>query len=57
LKYTRIDDNHPMLLFNTTENAATFGGRYMAPGAYTFTARPDNFAYKEKKLDFNVIQC
>ena len=57
LKYTRIDDNHPMLLFNTTVNAATYGGRYLSPGAYSFTTRPDNFAYKEKKLDFTVIAC
>ena len=57
LKYTRIDDNHPMLLFNTTVNAATYGGQYLSPGAYSFTARPDNFAYKEKKLNFTVIAC
>ena len=57
LKYTRIDDNHPMLLYNTTVNAATYGGKYLSPGNYTFTARPDDFAYKEKKLDFTVIAC
>jgi hypothetical protein len=55
--YTRIDSGHPMLLFDTAANAATFGGRYLTPGAYSITARPDSFAYKEKKINFTVIAC
>lgn len=56
-RYTRIDDNHPMLLVNTTTSASTFGGMYLSPGSYSLITRPDNFAYKEKKLDFTVIAC
>lgn len=56
-KYSSIDDTPPMLLFNTTIYASTYGGQYLTPGSYSMTARPDNFAEKEKKLSFTVIAC
>ena len=56
-KYDRIDDNHPMLLFNTSVYGSTFGGRYLQPGSYQISARPDNFLHKEKLLDFKVVAC
>ena len=55
--YNRIDDNHPMLLFNTSTFASTYGGRYLQPGWYRVSATPDNFAHKQKSLDFEVIRC
>jgi hypothetical protein len=57
MKYERIDDRHPMYLFNTTTYASTHGGRYLLPGSYTLTATPDQFRSKQKTLRFNVIKC
>jgi hypothetical protein len=57
VSYSRVDNDDPMLLFRTDENRATYGGRYLAPGLYSMTARPDNFAYKEKQLQIRVIAC
>jgi hypothetical protein len=56
-KYTRIDTNHPMILFNTTVHASTYGGRFLTPGSYKLWATPDNYDYKQKTLDFTVIAC
>jgi hypothetical protein len=55
--YTRTDDGHPMIIFNSTENWSTFGGRFLTPGAYFVSAIPDNFPAKRKTLSFNVISC
>ena len=57
MKYERIDDQHPMYLFNSTTYASTKGGRYLLPGSYTLTATPDQFRSKKKTLRFNVIKC
>jgi hypothetical protein len=57
VSYSRVDNGHPMLLFDTWVNRATFGGKYLSPGLYTVRARPDNFAYKDKQLQFRVIAC
>ena len=57
MKYGRIDEERPMFLFNVSVNAATYGGRYLVPGSYTMTVTPDQFRYKQKTLQFNVIHC
>jgi hypothetical protein len=57
LAYSRNDNGHPMLLFNTSEYFSTFGGRYLAPGWYTMTARPDGFIDKQKQMRFRVNAC
>lgn len=57
MKYERIDDRHPMYLFDTTIYANTKGGRYLLPGSYTLTATPDRFRSKQRTLRFNVITC
>lgn len=55
--YTRTDSGHPMGLFSSLENVATFGGKYLSPGTYNVTATPDGFDYKTKSLTFNVVRC
>ena len=57
-QYTRADTGHPMLLFETaTATTANFGGQHLTPGEYHITARPDDYAYKERYVDFTVIAC
>ena len=55
--HKNIDNSLPMMLFNTTAQQSTFGGRSLLPGSYRITAIPDNFAYKQKTLDFKVVTC
>jgi hypothetical protein len=56
-KYDRVHITRPSLLFNITGVPATYGGRYLSTGKYSLSATPDNFANKQKKLDFTVITC
>jgi hypothetical protein len=59
---SRTDDQHPMILFNSTTGRTQLPSPYsstrqLPPGTYSLRAVPDNFTYKEKKLDFKIIPC
>jgi hypothetical protein len=61
---SRTDSQHPMILleatsrFRSSKPASPYATtRHLPPGIYTLTATPDNFAYKEKMLEFHVIAC
>ena len=64
--HTQMDKVHPMTVFeNVTTTSGSgvyrathpYGVQYLDPGSYTMHAHPDNFLYKEKKIDFTVLKC
>ena len=63
---TRIDSEHPMIVMepppgklrSSFSPSSPYANTIrLPPGTYIVSAIPDNFAYKEKKLEFHVHAC